>query len=427
MLAATAHGKGIELYCHVAGNAPSVILGDPGRLRQIIINLAGNAIKFTSCGEVVVNVRPEIENDIEQLHFSVTDTGIGISRDKQHCIFEAFQQSDSSTTRRFGGTGLGLAICSHLVTQMNGRIWVESEEGQGSTFHFVVPIRRPAPRPPAKRAPEVLRGRRALIVSSQPTGQRIYGDLLETLGLVPTFASCHKEAALAFDGPDAPGAPFDLVLFDIPSHDRTSCHHRRIDDLLDSLDTTDCAVVALLPVDRIAEPDRGTSARPVSYLAKPPTTDELAEAMVDVLDHHGVDHDVSSVGTPPIAERPLRVLLADDGPVNQEVAVGMLQLQGHQVTVVDNGSDAVDAMERASFDVVLMDLEMPVLDGLEATRRIRQRESSLGQRTPIIAMTAHAVTGHRKRCLEAGMDGFIAKPIEPDQLFTAMEQCCVPL
>jgi CheY-like chemotaxis protein len=307
---------------------------------------------------------------------------------------------------------------------MNGQIWVESEEGHGSTFHFVVPFCPPERRPTPTLPIDVLRGRQLLLVSRQPTARQIYTELLENLGVVPTAVSSAPEATRALHAAGPHRTPFELVLLDVSWSDHDDGPHRHIDELLDTLGPTECGVIALLPMDRTVPPRDHRSAPVVSFLAKPPTTAELVEAMIDALGHHHPVDDVPCPSPPATAERPLRILLADDGPVNQEVAVGLLHLQGHHVTVVANGSDAVDAVEQESYDVVLMDLEMPILDGLEATRRIRQRESHGRQRTPIIAMTAHAVAGHRERCLEAGMDGYISKPIEPDQLFAALDSCC---
>jgi two-component system sensor kinase len=305
VMAVPASLKGLELLCYVAKDVPPHVIGDPSRLRQVIINLVGNAIKFTERGKVAVHVSTEsVANQQALLHFSVQDTGIGIAPDKQKCIFEAFRQSDSSTTRRFGGTGLGLAISSQLVALMGGRIWVESELGHGSTFNFRICYDLPLESEPSAASPEA------------------------TL----------ESPMLLVNGDDAMRLPDSTVSESVASE-----------------------------------------------------------------------------------ARPLRVLVVDDAAVNQEVAAGLLELHGHTVAVANNGREAVEAFRREAFDVVLMDVEMPEMDGLTATIRIRELESESGTRIPIIAMTAHALKGFREQCVDAGMDGYISKPIQPAELFDAVE------
>ncbi|HYW81210.1 MAG TPA: ATP-binding protein, partial [Thermoguttaceae bacterium] len=386
LLAVPASQKGLELACRIAPDVPRQTMGDPSRLRQIIVNLVGNAIKFTEHGEVVVDVSLEKLDDwAATLHFSVRDTGIGIPPDKQQCIFESFRQSDSSTTRRFGGTGLGLAISSQLVNLMDGRIWVQSEVGCGCTFHFTVPMELPeveqckaegvsplagdAPLS-ALRSPPFPKGARVLVAGSYATGRCITGELLESYEVETILADCDENTLATLRHAAADGRPFDLVLVDIGASgeaDWTFAENLRNDPVL-----KEQPIVLMLPAGQTEGPARSDALGIEYCLAKPAKEIELLEAVSTAICPPALGHDGSKTNRQGAdanaAEvRSLHVLLAEDGPVNQEVAVGLLELRGHTVEVVENGKEAVDASQSGAFDVVLMDIEMPLMDGLQAT------------------------------------------------------------
>ncbi|MEX2169083.1 MAG: ATP-binding protein [Pirellulales bacterium] len=407
LLSANAFKKGLELICRVAPEAPAQIVGDPNRLRQIVVNLVGNAVKFTERGEILVNVEVEsLESDIATLHFSVKDTGIGIPADKQKAVFEAFQQSDSSTTRKFGGTGLGLSISVQFVKLMQGRIWLESVEGEGTTFHFVVPL--PTAQNGSGLPPKTdLLGVEALVMSKNATNRRVYSELLEDHGASVTCCATLQEARCGIENEMPSGQ--GLALLDASKADFETL------DLELPLAERNWSVIALLPPDWV---DGDGPARGHHRLTKPATQAELLAAITDAMQLHCELADAPTATVDMV--RSLNILLADDGPVNREVAVGLLQLQGHEVTAVTNGQEAVDALAQGEFDVVLMDVEMPVMDGLEAARSIRAREEALGVHTPIVAMTAHAIQGVRDHCRDAGMDAYVTKPIQPDELFRVL-------
>jgi two-component system sensor histidine kinase/response regulator len=417
-LAMRAAEKDLELACHVPANVPDALVGDPGRLRQIIMNLAGNAIKFTQEGEVLVDVHEESRNDDSVcLHLSVKDTGIGIPAEKQTAIFEAFSQADSSTTRRFGGTGLGLAISSQLVSMMGGRIWVESEVGRGATFHFTVNLglQKDAlvPRP---AEPATLRGLPVLVVDDNETNRWIFKEMLASWGMKPTLADSAHEALAEMKRAISRDEPFRLAILDVMMPEIDGFH------LAKQIRSTDefnqCTILMLSSAGRADDAAVCKQLGIGRCLTKPVKHSDLLSGILTALG-------VTATKRPPaeragrIAAReskPLRVLLAEDGLVNQRVAVGYLDLLGHQVQVANNGVEAVAASQRQTFDVILMDVQMPEMNGFEATAAIREREKSTGTHIPIIAMTAHAMKGDRERCLQLGMDGYISKPIDEEQL-----------
>jgi two-component system sensor kinase len=415
--------KGIDLIFRVAPDVPATLSGDPGRLRQILVNLLSNAVKFTDRGEVFVDVWLEDRADSgARLHCAVYDTGIGIPADRQQCIFESFRQVDSSTTRRFGGTGLGLAVSSKLVSLMGGRIWVESEVGRGSTFHFTAEFRTTGAETPA--APALLCEFDALpvlIVDDRPRRRLIHEELLKRHGMHPTIAADETMALAEIGCAALMGSPFRLAIVDArtpgpngwPSIDRI--HEAGAD--------TGCAIIALVPASRERVPVDYRRLPRTQFLTKPAKESELIGAIRMALGDHCQE---PSLGDAVAANvRRLQILLAEDGPVNQEVAVGLLKMHGHHVEIAENGKEAIAALERQPFDVVLMDLEMPEMDGLEAATAIRTKERTNGGHIPIIAMTAHAVKGFRELCLEAGMDDYITKPINPEELFRAVEAAAV--
>lgn len=419
-LALRAHRKQLELACHIAREVPDALLGDPHRLRQILFNLAGNAIKFTEHGEIVLEVTlDESAADVVQLHFVIHDTGIGISSDKIQAIFQPFEQADSSTTRRYGGTGLGLGIASRLVSMMEGRIWVESLEGLGSHFHFTVRFGVSSlSDTPAPASPSILDGLRVLVVDDNATSRRILVDMLTIWGLEPLVASGSAEALVALQSLSEQGKPCDVVLADagMPGEDGFQLAAR----LKQQPNLCPNTVMMLTSDDRSDEIARCQRLGVSGYVIKPVKQSELLEALVSTTT------EFESRPTPlPVTRTPqrsLHVLLAEDSQVNQKLAVGLLERWGHTVVVADNGLEAVKQLRDNSFDLVLMDVQMPEMDGLEATQVIRKEEAAFRRaRVPIIAMTAHAMPGDRDRCVSAGMDGYVMKPVRADLLFRAIE------
>jgi signal transduction histidine kinase/DNA-binding response OmpR family regulator len=423
-LAVRAHEKGLELACHIESDVPAAVAGDRVRLRQVLVNLVGNAIKFTDRGEVIVDARRESEADDEVVvRFAVRDTGVGIPQDKQPIIFGQFEQADATTTRRFGGTGLGLAISSRLVDMMGGRIWVESEEGRGSEFCFTTRFGVPsgAEIDAVRTAPRVVHGTRVLVVDDNATNRRILQVMLTNWGLVPAVASSVHEALPLLRDAQQAGGGFDLILTDaqMPEQDGFALVQQvRQDENLGS------TVIMMLTSG--GQPDDVARCEDLSvaaYLTKPVKQSELLDAIMLALGvtatEDRADPEAESRRRTPT--RPLRILLAEDSLVNQKLAMALLEREGHTVVVANNGKDALAACESEVFDVVLMDVQMPQMDGLEATTAIREREAQRDRHVPIVAMTAHALKGDRERCLAAGMDAYVAKPIHADELFSAVD------
>lgn len=412
--------SGLELLYQIAPDVPINVTGDAGRLRQIIVNLVGNAIKFTAQGEVLIDVTTEERREDEVvLHFAIHDTGIGISPEQQQRIFESFSQADNSITRRFGGTGLGLSISSELVQLMDGNIWVESEMGHGSTFHFTSRFGLPADLYYSTSTRTTFPSIPVLVVDDHPTSRRILNGTLEQMGLRPQAVHNAETALLMMRYGVLSKAPFQLAVVDatMPGQDGWSLAERIRRDP----DLADCPILMLVPAGH-AEPEQRVDQlhSKTWYFTKPAKTSELREAIQEAL---GL---TSSMDPGPLEEtissqRSLQILLVDDAPVNREVAMGLLEMFGHQVEVATNGQEALEILERREFDVVLMDLEMPEMDGLSATVEFRDRERKKSTRTPIIAMTAHATADVRDRCLGAGMDGYLTKPIQPAELLEALE------
>jgi len=423
-LALRAHAKGLELAYHLCPEVPAAVVGDRARLRQVVVNLVGNAIKFTDAGEVVLEVAVDSSSDHEVvLHFAVSDTGIGIPEDKRAVIFDAFEQADNSTTRRFGGTGLGLAISSRLCEMMSGRIWVESEVGRGSTFHFTARFalaeEPPAPAPPAQ--PAIVGGTSVLVVDDNATNRRILEEMLRNWGMLPTAVPRARDALQLLREAHQAGRPFRLVLADasMPEMDGFSLTEQIKQD--PQLGST--VIMMLSSADRPGDVSRCERLGLASYLLKPVKQSELLDAILVALGISAAeDEALEPLAAPRSARfRPLRILLAEDSLVNQKLAVGLLERVGHSVVVANNGQEALGAAESQPFDLVLMDVQMPEMDGLEATAAIRAREKRTGRHLPIIAMTAHAMPGDRQRCLEAGMDEYLAKPIRARQLLAMIE------
>jgi signal transduction histidine kinase/CheY-like chemotaxis protein/HPt (histidine-containing phosphotransfer) domain-containing protein len=419
-LALRAEQKGLEVVCHVLSDVPSVGVGDPGRLRQVLVNLVGNAIKFTERGQILVQVQVESKaDDHYMLHYFVSDSGIGVPKDKQRAIFEAFKQADGSTTRRFGGTGLGLAISSTLIDLTGGRIWLESEPHEGSTFHFTVPIGVSDARPETTSID--LTDLRVLVVDDDGSSRRMLHDLLLRWKMKPTAVSSGSLALTALREACEQGRPFPLVLLDanMPTMDGFEVA-RRIRAERTLAGTT---IMMLTSSGSYGEAEKLQEVGVGHHLAKPVDQRDLLAAIGRALTREQAARPAlhAAMMAADLPERRLRVLLAEDNVVNQRLAASILERRGHKVAIVGNGREALDAMERESFDAVLMDVQMPEMGGLEATVAIRERERQTGQHVPIIAMTAHAMKGDRERCLSAGMDEYLTKPLDSRGLCSIVE------
>ena len=420
-LALKANDKGLELLYEESDGVPDALVGDAGRLRQVLVNLVGNAVKFTDQGEVAVRVSVGgSAGDRLSLRFQVRDSGIGIPREKQDLIFEAFAQADGSTTRKYGGTGLGLAISAQLVGLMGGELEVESEVGRGSTFSFTVPFGRgeaPSPSRQDAAAFASLKGVRVLVVDDNATNRRILMECLRRWDMVAVEADGAAAGISALAQAREAGAPVDLVLSDVhmPDMDGFMFAER----VLRPDDPHRPRFVLLTSAGRRGDGARCRELGISGYMLKPILPNELLDA-IRPLFVEAPRAEAAKGDARPVTQRPLKILLAEDNRVNQTVAVAMLSKRGHRVEVAQNGQDALRLLEDDVYDLVLMDVQMPEMDGLEATRRIRAGEEETGGRVPIIAMTAHAMAGDRERCLEAGMDDYVSKPIDPTALFDAI-------
>jgi signal transduction histidine kinase/CheY-like chemotaxis protein len=428
-MALRAHQKELELLCHLAPDIPSALVADPDRLRQVLVNLTGNAIKFTERGEVLISVGvDERKQDSAVLHFTVSDTGIGIPEEKQARIFEAFMQADGTSTRRYGGTGLGLAISSQLVAMMGGRIWVESQPGKGSAFHFTARVGiGVAERVPTSGSSEsALRGIGVLIVDDNATNRRILEEVVTRWGMRPAVAEDAIAALQLMKLRRDAGTGFPLVLLDaqMPEVDGFALAQTIQQDVT----LAGAAIMMLSSSDLQGDAKRCRELGIATYLVKPINQIELRQAILKVLgatpqpELETLATAVSLVAGPPASDqpRPLRVLLAEDNAVNQKLMTHLLEKRGYTVTVAGDGLLALEACKRQSFDLVLMDVQMPGMGGFEATRIIRQVEVVTGRHVPIIALTAHAMKGDRERCLQAGMDDYLTKPIQQAALFEAI-------
>jgi two-component system sensor histidine kinase/response regulator len=425
-VALLAEKKGLEIAYEIPADLPDGLRGDPGRLRQVITNLLGNAIKFTSKGEVLVSMTaPERSVNRLLLHVQVRDTGIGIPADKLKTVFDPFTQADTSTTRLYGGTGLGLAICSQLVGLMNGRIWAESEVGRGSVFHFTAELGVDAmvEEEPVRARLVDLQNLAVLVVDDNATNRRILKDMLTQWGLAPVLAASAAEAMSLIEEIFRQGRTYKLVL--------TDANMPEVDGFeLAAQVKKHVGYGGVIIIMLSSSGFRGDSAlcRKLglsAYLTKPIKQSQLLDAIMLAL------------GTPTekAAEAPLitrhslapsharyTILLAEDNSINQKLAVRVLENRGHKVSVANNGKEALEALERASYDLVLMDVQMPEMDGFQATAAIRNKERGTETRLPIVAMTAHAMAGDRERCLEAGMDDYVAKPLKPVDLFQTIDR-----
>ncbi len=434
-LAVQARKKRLELSVYLSPDVPTALVGDPSRLRQVILNLAGNAIKFTHEGDVVVRVAMEADtDDAALLHFTVSDTGIGIPRAQLETIFESFTQADGSTTRQYGGTGLGLAISKELVELMGGRIWVESPKGfgpeneksktggPGSTFHFTARFRLSPPKPMDKVDPRRfdLTGLPILAVDDNATNRLIFKEMTASWGLVPSLAASGEEGLSLMKAAFEAGKPYKLLLLDwqMPGMDGFQV----AEQVRKGPFGADTQIILLTSGGQIGDAERCREIGISGYLLKPVKKSELLAALLmaigrpveakgPVITRHTIEE----------ARRRYSILLAEDNPVNQMLARKLLEKRGHGVVVASNGAEAVRIYEKRRFDLVLMDVQMPEIDGLEATHRIREMEKTSGVHTPIVAMTAHAMAQDRERCLAAGMDDYVSKPIRPEALFDTIE------
>jgi signal transduction histidine kinase/DNA-binding response OmpR family regulator len=431
LLATRAHVKGLELAYDIRPDVPTALLGDPSRLRQVITNLMGNAIKFTEHGEVVLTVDAETQTDDEAtLRFSVSDTGIGIPQERQTAIFKPFVQADSSTTRNYGGTGLGLTISTTLVALLGGRIWLESEPGHGSTFHFTIKfdLQKAAARGMTSKEAQTthLRDVPVLIVDDNAVNRRILGATLRRWLMKPVLAESGREGMAAIQERKKTGTPFSLILLDaqMPDMDGFSM----AEEMKKDPELVGATVVMMTSGGRQGEGARCRALGIAAYLMKPISQTELLEAILTVLGMPSDAPDRRQVVTRHSLRedrRRLRILLVEDNRVNQLVARGVLAKRGHAVVIAGNGKEALAALEEPDsgvFDLIMMDVQMPEMDGFEATGVIRAREKSSGAHIPIIAMTAHAMQGDEERCLAAGMDGYVSKPFEVDKVFTMIDR-----
>ena len=414
--------KGLEFGLEIAPDVPDALTGDVGRLRQVIINLVGNAIKFTESGEVTLRIELDSGNeDHAVLHFFVTDTGIGIQPEDQERVFEAFQQADASTTRQYGGTGLGLAISSRIIALMGGRVGLTSEVGKGSVFDFTAEFGIQCEDTVSESVPYTrLSNLRALVVDDNVTNLRILDGILRSWGMPATLAASGGEALEILSRSEHTADPFALILTDarMPVMDGFELV-KRIRQLPSSKAAT---ILMLTSVNSAEDAARSNELGLSSYLIKPVRRSALLSAIMESLDGSPAFPEEAV----PLADfsrgRSFKVLVAEDNPVNRKLAASILQRAGHNAILVTNGQEAVDAVMREQFDVVLMDVQMPVMGGFEATRLIREHEATSGRRTPIIAVTAHAMKGDREACFAAGMDGFAPKPIQSAKLLEMLDR-----
>ncbi len=430
-LALRADEKGLELLCEIAPEVPNVVNGDSSRLNQVIINLIGNAIKFTHEGEVALKVRLEKEEGADCiLYFTVADTGIGIPLEKKSIIFDPFAQADTSTTRKYGGTGLGLTISARLVRMMGGEIWMESEVGKGTQFHFTTRLgRRGEVMAVGTIAPpEVLRGARVLVVDDNRTNRRILEGMLRRWEMNSTLVDGGEEALAELTGAQRVGKPYALILTDV--HMPKMDGFELVEQIRRRPELSAPTILMLTSAGHRGDAERCRELGVAAYLLKPIRQSELREAIARVLGAR------ERAGAIPLVTRyslqdsrdpetVLRVLVAEDNPVNQRLAVRMLEKRGHRVVVAGNGREALDALAKDTFDLVFMDVQMPEMDGLEAAAGIRKQEMGTSRHQIVIALTAHAMKGDRERCLAGGMDDYLSKPIRPQELDAILEKYLV--
>ena len=425
-LALRAHQKGLELACDVCPEGESELIGDPGRIRQVLINLVGNAIKFTEQGEVLVEIKSSsLTDESIELQFTVSDTGIGIPAEKHQLLFHAFSQADSSTTRKYGGTGLGLAISARLVNMMGGKIWVESTEGKGSKFHFTVKISRAAERHnlATSALPSELQGQAVLVVDDNEANRLIIHKMTAGWGMKPVSVKGGEEALAVMEAARQRRDPFRVIVIDarMPGMDGFQLAEK----IKHKSELAQAIILMLTSAGQPGEAARCNELGISAYLLKPLLKADLLAALLRVLGHGGQETAAALVTRHTLREssQKLHVLVAEDNRVNQTLMVRVLQKMGHSSVVASNGREALSLAFSQKFDVVFMDVQMPEMDGLAATVAIRKAEKSSGSHLPIFAMTAHAMKGDRESCLQAGMDGYLAKPVR----FSDLEQTLATL
>lgn len=423
-LAAKAQTKGLELTCRIKPDVPTALVGDPTRLRQVLMNLAGNSVKFTQSGEIAIRVETVKESEEKvMLSFCVTDTGIGIASDKISSIFESFRQADGSITRTYGGTGLGLAISRQLVELMGGDIRVESTPGKGSTFRFTSLFglaRQPVASIPRPLAHD-LTGARVLIVDDNATNRQIFKEMTESWGLTTSEAKNAEEAVELLASARKVSCPFDIMLLDCSMPGTDGFSLAREVKAMDSERRT--RIILLTSMGEKGDISRCKELGITGYLLKPVRQSELFDAITMAMGHKAMGEE--TVITRHLihdAKKRMKILLAEDNAINQKLALRLLEKRGHSVVIANNGKEALARLDEDIFDLILMDIQMPEMDGLEATAIIREREKRKGGHLPIVAMTAHAMKGDKERCLEAGMDDYVSKPIKPAELFAAIER-----
>ena len=418
-LAVQAHNKGLELVWIIDPNLPARLIGDPGRLRQILVNLLGNAIKFTQSGEVGLRVSMEaVVGDAVELHFRVYDTGIGIPADKQDSIFDAFVQADGSVTRKFGGTGLGLSISKHLVELFQGQIWVKSEVGRGSTFHFTARFGLGRAEPEQAQA-VALSGLRALVADDNQTSRDMLEQTLTSWQMKVTTVSDGAAAVAEFERAKNAGELYDLAVLDDKMPFLTG--FEVAEKIRAYTDSNQTKMLLLTSLGKRGDGPRCRAIGIEGYLRKPIKRSTLHQGLLEIM---GMSEEARKerklITRHTIKESRRRILLAEDNLVNQRLAVKLLEKQGHTVVVANNGQEAVDTLDREKFDLVLMDMQMPLMSGIEAAVRIREKEKETGEHIRIIALTANAMAGDKEKCLEAGMDGYLSKPIRVQELLAVL-------
>jgi PAS domain S-box-containing protein len=426
-LSLRAHQKGLELAYDIQPDIPDLLVGDPGRLRQVIVNLVGNAIKFTEKGEVVVYIQADSRtSDTIELHFTVADTGIGISPEKQSVIFDAFTQADGSMTRTYGGTGLGLTISSRLIAFMNGRIWVESELGKGSRFHFIAHfgLQKISTKTVVPRDPATLRDMRVLVVDDNATNRQLLIKMLQNWRTNPIAVDSGAKAITTLREAQGLGRFFPLILLDaqMPEMDGFAL----AESIKRNPDWKTATIMMLSSAGQRGDAKRCRELGVAAYLTKPVRRAELLDAILCALG----TRPLQAALPPALVTRHtlrenshhLRILLVEDNAVNRLLALRLLEKRGHTVTVAGNGIEALAALEKHSIDLVFMDVQMPEMDGFQATAAIRAKEKLSENHLIIIAMTAHAMIGDKERCLAAGMDDYISKPIRPAELDALLER-----
>jgi signal transduction histidine kinase/CheY-like chemotaxis protein len=421
-IAPSAHKKGLELTFYLEPDVPLHVVGDPGRLRQVLLNLTGNALKFTSQGEVGVRVsRDQVKGEGVQLHFAIHDTGVGIPKDKQLRLFKPFEQADSSTTRRFGGTGLGLSISAKIVQLMGGTIWIDSTPGRGSTFHFTSQFLKSAsPAPLERAASRSFSHESVLVIDDNATSRKILEDIMSAWQVETVLAESGSSGLMVLEQAARSGKPFRLVLLDdgMPGMDGSQF----IQQMKKGPASDTPVIIMLSSASANHRSDEGVT----NCLIKPVGFAELRAAMErELFGTPKEEQAVKQAAAFKPADVPLRLLVAEDNPVNQRLARAMFSKMGHQVTIANNGLEALSHWDKSEFDLIFMDVQMPEMDGLEAARQIRKQELLKGTRSRMIAMTANVLDGDRELCLSAGMDDYVSKPISRDSLADVINRVLV--